>query len=417
MGMTTAPSAGIGVLGAAAAGPRLFFGEVGVMGVTNSFGVVGESLTGVIIDEPGAFVSGTGVVGRCNDGVGVHGVATNGWGVIGQSTGRPGVAGRSVTGVGVEARSDQSHALHAAAQQGVGVLADSIGNDGVLGRSRHAIGVEGTTEQGIAGVQGRSNRGYGVLGQSTGGVGVAGRAPTNAVQGWSTGTGAASIGVSGFAEKGAGVQGDSTTGFGVIGRSSGGWAGLFLGNVAVRGAFYVVGGPKSAAVEHPDGTTRALFCLESTESYFEDFGEVEFTGTSVKVGLEKAFGALVRRDGYQVFLTSYGPDSLYVRQRTREGFVIARVGRDGDPKRRVRVGYRIVARRADLKPERLPKVRLKLPGTKTRPLETRAARPRGRRTEAPVRLGDLGRLPNAPKVPSPDLKALSPKKRARARKR
>ena len=47
LGMTTAASDGIGVLGASSAGPKLFFGETGVMGITNSFGVVGRSLSGV----------------------------------------------------------------------------------------------------------------------------------------------------------------------------------------------------------------------------------------------------------------------------------------------------------------------------------------------------------------------------------
>jgi len=34
----------------------------------------------------------------------------------------------------------------------------------------------------------------------------------------------------------------------------------------------VIGGPKSAAVPHPDGTLRRLYCVESPESWFEDFG-------------------------------------------------------------------------------------------------------------------------------------------------
>src|SRR4051794_10262966 len=58
LGVIQASSGGIGVVGASVAGPILFWGETGVMGVTNSFGVVGRSLSGLIVDEPGAFVSG-----------------------------------------------------------------------------------------------------------------------------------------------------------------------------------------------------------------------------------------------------------------------------------------------------------------------------------------------------------------------
>ena len=123
--------------------------------------------------------------------------------------------------------------------------------------------------------------------------------------------------MSGGSHTGAGVQGDLDTGIGVAGRSPKGWAGYFEGNVLVKGAFYVVGGPKSAAVKHPDGTHRSL--AESPESYFEDFGEVTLTGASVVVKLDKDFAALVKRNKYQVFLTSYGPEALYVRKRGRRG--------------------------------------------------------------------------------------------------
>src|ERR1051325_8415728 len=64
LGMTTAASDGVGVLGTASASPNLFFGETGVMGITNSFGVVGKALLGVVLDEQGTFISGTGVVGQ-----------------------------------------------------------------------------------------------------------------------------------------------------------------------------------------------------------------------------------------------------------------------------------------------------------------------------------------------------------------
>ncbi len=407
-GMVQVFSGGACVFGATPAQPNLFSGEAGVMGITGTFGVVGQSTTGLIVDQPGEFVSGTGVVGECDAGVGVHGVATSGWGIIGESSGRAGVTGKSVTGVGVDARSEQSDGLHATAQNGVGVLGDSVGSIGVFGRSVGGVGVEGDSQQGLAGVHGQSGSLYGVLGESSQGVGVRGTSQNNAVQGWSTGSGGSSIGVSGFSDAGAGVQGDTNTGIAIGGRAPQGWAGYFLGNVVVSGNFFVTNGSKSAAVTHPDGTQRALFCLESPESYFEDFGEVTLTEASVVVKLDQDFAALVKTDKYQVFLTSYGPEALYVRKRGAGEFEIARVDNGvGGKQRKVRVGYRIVARRADLKRARLPKI--KLPQhmaevTKPDLGGVKAKRKPGARL-API--AQLEPLPARPKTPSPDRATLA----------
>jgi hypothetical protein len=406
LGMSEAASNGVGVLGFTSGPPNLFFGETGVMGVTNSFGVIGRALTGVIVDEQGTFISGTGVVGQCDAGVGVHGVATSGFGIIGQSNGRAGVTGKSITGVGVEARSEQSHGLQATAQNGMGVIGNSVSGNGVLGRSRDEIGVEGISEQGLAGVRGRSDRMYGVIGESDQGIGVAGVSQSNAIQGWSTGSAGNSIGVSGYSSAGGGVQGSSDTGIGVGGRSPKGWAGYFEGNVIVNGSFYVVGGSKSAAVKHPDGTHRSLFCLESSESYFEDFGEVELAGESITVELDKDFAALVKRDKYQVFLTSYGPEALYVSKRGAEAFEIARVNRGTSGKlRKIRVGYRIVARRADLKSARLPKIQIEAQAVEISPLAQVSGK--RKRSAELIPMTQPDELPAAPKIPLPDLKAMA----------
>ena len=134
MGMGPATRDGIGVLGTASAGTQHFFQETGVMGITNSFGVIGRALLGLIVDQQGTFISGTGVVGQCDGGVGVHGVATSGFGIIGQSVGRAGVTGKSVNGVAIEGISEQGLA-------------------GVRGRSTQAFGVIGESRS-----RGRSNR-------------------------------------------------------------------------------------------------------------------------------------------------------------------------------------------------------------------------------------------------------------------
>jgi hypothetical protein len=403
LGMCEAAGRGVGVVGTATGQPNLFFGETGVLGVTNSFGVVGRALTGLIVDEPGSFVSATGVVGECRDGVGVHGLATTGWGIIGQSTDRAGVTGTSVRGVGVEARSERAHGVQARSQSGTGVVGESTSAEGVRGVSTNASGVEGITDQGLAGVRGRATRLYGVFGESTQGVGVFGTSSTNAIRGVSTGSAGGSIGVSGLSEGGAGVAGDSTTGIGVQGRSARGWAGYFEGNVLVRGGLFVVGGPKSAAVAHPDGTHRAMYCVESPECYFEDFGEVTLSGPSVTVRLDRDFAALVKRRHYHVFLTGYGPDAVYVARRSRDAFQIARLASGSSI--RMRVSYRIVARRADVKATRLPKVAVasargasaSSPATAARAARSKAALPRA----------TFETLPREPRTTRLDVKRLT----------
>jgi hypothetical protein len=63
--------------------------------------------------------------------------------------------------------------------------------------------------------------------------------------------------------------------------------------VFVRGDFTVAGGAKSAAVPHPDGTHRWLYCLESPESWFEDFGRAQLTCGRAEVKIDPDFAALV----------------------------------------------------------------------------------------------------------------------------
>jgi hypothetical protein len=56
--------------------------------------------------------------------------------------------------------------------------------------------------------------------------------------------------------------------------TSGRYAGLFGGNAFVQGTFTVAPGfAKSATVLGRDGDLRRLYCMESPEAYFEDFGE------------------------------------------------------------------------------------------------------------------------------------------------
>ena len=57
-------------------------------------------------------------------------------------------------------------------------------------------------------------------------------------------------------------------------------------------------GKKSAAVAFPDGTHRRMYCMESPESWFEDFGFGRFTNGQAHVDLDPGFSEdelLVRR--------------------------------------------------------------------------------------------------------------------------
>src|SRR3984893_1494417 len=141
-----------------------------------------------------------------------------------------------------------------------------------------------------SGVFGSTDVGVGVLGQSVSGNAIRGQvasgssANTIAIYGLNNSTyagpspGAGGFAIYGLCAKGHGLVGATATagGAAVVGATNGvagAYAGAFYGPVVVGGAFTVFGGPKSAAVPHPDGSHRRLYCVESPESWFEDFGK------------------------------------------------------------------------------------------------------------------------------------------------
>jgi hypothetical protein len=119
---------------------------------------------------------------------------------------------------------------------------------------------------------------------------------------------------------------------------------------------FVVFGPtnvKSAAVPHPDGSYRLLYCMESPESWFEDFGEAKLVKGKATVTLDPDFAAVAKTDSYHVFVSPYAESNgLYVARRNRKGFEVReQSGERSD----VNFSYRIVARRKDVEAERLAK--------------------------------------------------------------
>jgi hypothetical protein len=207
------------------------------------------------------------------------------------------------------------------------------------------------------GVHGFSNDGGGQFGFGVWGEGVGG------------------VGVAGSARNGWGVQATSTRDIALLAicgddDNPGVAAGLFGGDVIIDGNLTVVNGAKSAAILHRDGSHRRLYCMESPESWFEDFGEARLVKGRASVKLESGFLSVVKMDRYHVFLTPYGESSgLYVSHRGKQGF---QVRERGQGKSNVSFSYRVVAKRSDVDGKRfakvkLPKVRLVRPQAAPRP--------------------------------------------------
>jgi hypothetical protein len=241
--------------------------------------------------------------------------------------------------------------------------------DGMLGRTMYTTsncaGVAGTCEaaSGGNGVMGaaKAANGTGVYGyagsvvpseSSGGGVGVFGRGTNAGVLGRANnGSGAqgeatTGTGVLGKATEGVGVEGTTETGAGVVGRATGaGVAARFVGRTVVQGNLEVTGGLTATTVASKDGGSQQLFAPASPDPWVEDIGEVKIRRGRAAVRLRKEFDDLVRSRDYQIFLTEYGNlGGVYIAKRSAHGFVVkARRGR----RARGRVGYRVVAKRAD----------------------------------------------------------------------
>ena len=229
------------------------------------------------------------------------------------------------------------------------------------------------------GVTGMSNNNYGVLGVSTNNSAVRGEIPNtssaNAIAMYARnyssytgpGPGAGGFGVYGLSANGHGLVGATATagGAAVVGATNGvagAFAGAFYGPLIVSGDFTVVGGAKSAAVLHPDGSHRRLYCIESPESWFEDFGEGTLECGRALVRIDPDFAAAADTDNYHVFLTAYDNRVIHVAGRTPNGFTVQADAAPMDVKGATGASlsgsfsWRIVARRKDIQGERFERV-------------------------------------------------------------
>jgi hypothetical protein len=230
-----------------------------------------------------------------------------------------------------------------------GVYGSGILQPGVIGFSRENDGVEGASFTGTA-VRAASFFGPGVHSISGALNGVTGISGT---QGPPTAAGLpTTAGVLGSSNEQAGVIGTSNRTAGVLGFSNNvgvfgvgtNFAGVFQGNLVVTGT-------KSAAVPFPDGSQRALYCMESPEVWFEDFGAAKLKRGRAIVRLDSDFAKVIERRDCHVFLSPRG-DCRGLYYVFRQGGASFEVRELAGGKSNVAFSYRIVGRRKDIRARR-----------------------------------------------------------------
>ena len=308
------------------------YGVKAYAGYGGEVGSDGEAKRGPDVNEYCDFagVFGTGIYVT-----GVAGTSVNNVGVYGQSGALPtasfkpyttaGVLGVSSGVTGIYGISDESFGVVGLSSRIPGALGISLVDNGVLGISiLHGPLVPNTSN--IAGVVGSSDQQHGVIGTTNANVGVIGFSTNN-------------IGVLGYTTKGS-------------------FAGYFLGNLGVTGT-------KAAVVPFPDGTHRALYCMESPELWFEDFGTAKLKRGRAVVKLDADFAKVIKRGDYRVFLTSEGDcRGLHIRRKSAASFEV-RESLGG--KSNIAFSYRVVGRRKDIRAQkRFAKIDTRLPAAATR---------------------------------------------------
>ena len=263
-------------------------------------------------------------------------------------------------------------------EDGVQGYATGANNAGLFGRNNDTGGI---------GVAGAAPSGTGVFGESVNGFGVGGKA---------TATSGAGMGVRGEGPA-AGVYGTSI-GYGVWGVAgqTGAYAGVFSGPVFINGSYTALGA-KSAAVPHPDGSHRRLYCMEAPESYFEDVGRGQLANGHAQVQLDPDFAAVVRTDSYEVFLTPRGDcRGLYVTNPTAAGFEVRELQGGTST---LAFSYRIMAHRKDIPGPRFERVTIPVsggPAATTPPAATATVAP-----QTPTPTPTLQATPTQTATPSP----------------
>jgi hypothetical protein len=244
-----------------------------------------------------------------------------------------------------------------------GVAGSVVNSSGAFSDTAGVLGQNDEITPGACGVEGIASgpNSVGVLGKiatysTTNGTAVYG---VNSSLYTGSYAGGGGFGVLGLSQHGHGLVGGTNApgAGGFVGSSNGvagAWAGIFYGPVIVEGDFTVYGGAKSAAVPHPDGSHRRLYCVESPESWFEDFGKGQLTCGRADVTFDPDFAAMVNLDDYHVFVTGYGDYELTVTEQTSSGFQV----QAKDAASMNRFSWRVVAKRKDIAGPRFEPVTL-----------------------------------------------------------
>lgn len=387
----------------------------------------GEGVVGTSVDTSG--LSGTGPTGVSGSGDLRDGTGVSGYG----STGVSG-SGSGPDGVGVIGSGDN------AGRDSVGVA--GFGPTGVFGSGAGAdgVGVFGYGPTGVSG-SGTGPNGAGISGSGTdtGVTGTGGRlgvAGTGATGVYGIGVGDANFGVLAKGHTGLFATADQTGVFAIgktgvstiandigVHASGNNWAiatdgdllaqgnvlivgeTTHLGDLWVWGDFAVAfGGNKSVVVKLRNGEHRSLYCMESPENWFEDFGRARLVRGKARVRLDRIFAQVVRTGDYHVFLSPEGlSHGLYVSRRTRGGF---EVREQHQGKSTVAFSYRIVARRRDVDAPRFKRVKPPAAPKRPRPPKLRAPKI----AAGPAR-------PATPRKPIRPPRLDAPRRRARRRGR
>ncbi len=321
---------------------------VGVVGVGSTAGVEGSSKKGNGV---------TGTTTSLGDEAGVFGQAQGdgGAGVRGKAVAGPGVEASSVAGPGVHATSDQAHGVigEAKASNAVGVLGrnDASSGVGVDGYSGNGTAVRATSSKGKAidastfsgtavhvnsasgiGIDCYAGGGPAVKAMSFGGTAIEAGAVSKGVSATVFGGSSAAPGVavegillaSGDAVKGtvafngAGIHG---TGYSKLGC----WAGLFDGDVSIKGILYKYASLFS--IDHPlDPERRTLnhAAVEGPEykTFYDGVATLGRDGRAT-VRLPVWFAALNGEPRHQLTAMGAPAPDLHVRSMKRDSFVIA----------------------------------------------------------------------------------------------
>jgi len=268
--------------------------------------------------------------------------------------GDTGVQAQSDTGAGLKAISQDNNGIDVFSNSAIAANIVSQTNAGIKVGSN--AGAPGVDAQSISGVGVRAT---GVIGVDTTGFGAGGKG-VNAVGG--------AFGVFATSSVGRAVYAETTSGPAALHAKTSvppppnasqvtSYAGLFEGPVRITSHLEALG-TKAAIVPfnmNPNDLRR-MYCQESTEAWFEDFGEAQLVGGRAVVAIPTDFSGVSDLSlRYYVFLTAHSADleSLAVTARMSDHFVVEANGKgvvEGS------FAYRIVAKRKDVPSPRMPRV-------------------------------------------------------------